>query len=155
MSDLTNGYDSPIPDITVKNSGVVALKRLIDGRDGVLCIAEAMRDIPFEVKRVYYISHLDQQASLRGKHAHHTLQQVIFCINGSFVLSLDDGNSKQDILMWKENVGVILGPHLWHTMHSFSNGCVLLVLASDYFNESDYIRNFQEFLNVVGKGDET
>lgn len=153
MSDSNETNTSSLPPILVKHSGVVILKRIVDERDGILCIAEMMKDIPFEAKRVYYISHLDQQASLRGKHAHHTLQQVIFCINGSFVLTLDDGERKQDVVMWREDVGVVLGPHLWHTMHSFSNGCILLVFASDYYNESDYIRNYQEFLKVVGKGD--
>ena len=153
MSDSNEENGVPIPAIMVKHSGVVVLKRVVDERDGVLCIAEMMRDIPFEAKRIYYISHLDQQASLRGKHAHHALRQVIFCINGSFVLTLDDGATKQDVMMWREDVGVVLGPHLWHTMHSFSNGCILLVFASDYYNESDYIRKYDEFLKVVGKGD--
>ena len=110
--------------IIVQNSGIVTLKRIIDERDGALCIMEA-------------------------KHAHKTLRQVIFCINGSFMLSLDDGTNRQDVLMWKDNEGVILGPCLWHTMHSFSSGCVLLVAASDYYDESDYIRNYDAFLQYV------
>lgn len=135
--------------ITVRNSGIVSLKRIIDERDGALCIMEAGRDIPFDIKRVYYINNLEHQSSIRGKHAHKTLRQVIFCINGSFMLSLDDGTNRQDVLMWKDNEGVILGPCLWHTMHSFSSGCVLLVAASDYYDESDYIRNYDAFLQYV------
>lgn len=135
--------------IIVKNSGYVELPRIVDDRDGVLCVAEAEKNVPFPIKRVYYITHLENDKSIRGKHAHKELSQVIFCISGSFVLSLDDGTEKQDILMWRDNTGVILGPGLWHTMHSFSNGCVLLVLASDYFDESDYIRDYQTFLEWV------
>lgn len=137
--------------IIVKNSGYIELPRVVDERDGVLSIMEGNKDIPFAIKRVYYINHLENLQSVRGKHAHKALQQVIFCINGSFVLSLDDGQSKQDILMWRDNVGVILGTGLWHEMHSFSSGCILLVVASDYYNEADYIRNYDEFLAFVGE----
>jgi len=139
---------TPVP-IIVHNSGYVELRKIIDERDGALCIMEGKRDIPFDIKRIYYINNLEQVTSIRGKHAHKTLSQVIFCINGSFMLTLDDGKNKQDILMWRDNLGVILGPGLWHTMHSFSSGCVLLVAASDYFSADDYIRNYDEFLNFI------
>ena len=87
--------------------------------------------------------------SIRGKHAHRELEQVIFCLSGSFMLGLDDGNSSQKILMKRDNVGVILGKLLWHTMEDFSSGCILLVVASDYYKESDYIRDYDEFLKCV------
>lgn len=135
--------------LTVRKSGIITIPRILDERDGTLCIMEALRDIPFEIKRVYYITQLENAASVRGKHAHRNLRQVIFCISGSFVLSLDDGENQQDILMWRDNVGVLLDPGLWHTMHSFSSGCVLLVAASDYYNEADYIRNHDEFQQFV------
>jgi hypothetical protein len=138
----------PMP-ILVKNSGYVELKKIVDARDGVLCIMEGCRDIPFDIKRVYYITHIENDVSIRGRHAHHTLKQVIFCISGSFVLSLDDGAIKQDIMMRQNNLGVILGNHLWHTMHDFSNGCVLLIVASDYYEEADYIRNYDDFIQYV------
>ncbi|MCP3964751.1 MAG: WxcM-like domain-containing protein [Lentisphaerae bacterium] len=136
--------------IIVKNSGYVELKRIVDERDGVLSIMEGQHDVPFDIKRVYYINNLENLQSVRGKHAHKELKQVIFCINGSFVLTLDDGEKKQDIHMWRDNVGVILGKELWHTMHSFLSGCVLLVVASDFYKEEDYIRDYEEFLNYVG-----
>ena len=135
--------------IVVKNSGSVFLKKYYDDRDGSLIIAEAQRDIPFDIKRVYYINNLENCISIRGKHAHHKLQQVIFCINGSFTLHLDDGLTKQDVLMNRDNVGVILGPMLWHEMLDFSSGCVLLVFASDFYNESDYIRDYATFLKLA------
>ena len=134
--------------IIVKNSGYVELPRIVDERDGVLSIMQGNKDIPFDIKRVYYINHLENLESVRGKHAHKALQQVIFCINGSFTLTLDDGHNKQDIHMWRDNIGVILGTGLWHEMHSFSSGCILLVVASDYYDEADYIRNYDEFLNL-------
>ena len=72
--------------ITVNNSGYIELPRVVDERDGVLSIMEGNKDIPFDIKRVYYINNLENRQSIRGKHAHKTLKQVIFCINGSFVL---------------------------------------------------------------------
>ena len=136
-------------EIVVKNSGTVTLPRIVDDRDGVLCIMNGLKEIPFDIKRVYYINNLDPKSSLRGRHAHRKLRQVIFCINGCFTLSLDDGVTQQDILMREDNVGVILEPMLWHTMHDFSSGCVLLIAASDYFDEADYIRNYDEFINFA------
>jgi len=140
-------------EIKVKNSGFIELTKIVDERDGHLCVAESNRNIPFEIKRVYYINHLENFKSIRGHHAHKALQQVIFCINGSFKLELDDGTNRQTIDMWQDNIGIILGPRLWHTMHSFSCGSVLLVLASDYYCESDYIRNYDEFMETVSHED--
>jgi hypothetical protein len=132
-------------EIIVKNSGIITLPRIVDDRDGILCIMEGNRDIPFDIKRVYYINNLDSVSSVRGKHAHRTLSQVIFCVNGSFTLALDDGCRQQDVHMWQSNVGILLGPMLWHTMYDFSGGCVILVAASDYYFEADYIRDYNEF----------
>ena len=139
-------------NLQVKNSGIITLPRIVDERDGVLCIMNSLQEIPFEIKRMYYINTLDPKSSLRGKHAHRKLRQVIFCINGCFTLTLDDGETQQDILMREDNVGIILDPLLWHTMHDFSSGCVLLVAASDYYNEADYIRNYDEFIQLVREG---
>jgi len=141
-----------ITDIKVKNSGIITLKRIVDDRDGALCIMNGGKEIPFDIKRVYYISNLENMSSIRGKHAHRKLQQVIFCISGCFTLGLDDSINKQDIVMMRDNIGVFLGPMLWHTMHDFSSGCVLLVTASDYYDESDYIRDYDEFLFLAGMG---
>ena len=137
---------SQLPPIRVRQSGYVPLNKIHDGHDGSLCVIDAMRSVPFAIKRVYFINNLENCVSIRGKHAHRELSQVIFCISGSFVLGLDDGHEQQEIHMIRDNVGVTLGPGLWHTMHSFSSGCVLLVAASDYYDESDYIRNYDEFL---------
>lgn len=137
--------------IRVKHSGYVILDKIIDERDGNLCVIEGMHTIPFDIKRVFYINHLENCVSLRGEHAHKMLQQVIFAINGSFTLHLDDGKSQQDIHLFKDNVGVILGAGLWHTMRDFSSGCILLCLASDYFSESDYIRSYDEFLQFANR----
>lgn len=138
-------------EIIVKNSSYINLKKVRDDRDGNLIILESMRDVPFEIKRVYYINNLENSVSVRGQHAHKEIEQVIFCINGSFTLKLGDGRTRQEILMNKDNVGVLLGRMLWHTMENFSSGCVLLVAASDYYREDDYIRNYSDFIRLAEK----
>ena len=120
-----------------------------DGKDGFLTIAEEKVSIPFSIKRVYYISRLHNPDAIRGRHAHKELQQAIFCINGSFTLDLDDGFTRTSILLNEPERGIYLGPRLWHVMHGFSNDCVILVLASALYDESDYIRDYGEFLSQI------
>ncbi len=141
-------------EIVVRNSGYIPIKRVVDARDGVLCIGEALREIPFEIKRFYFVTHLENAHSVRGKHAHRALWQAIFCVSGSFVLGLDDGTKRQELPMWQNHLGVLLGPGLWHTMHSFSSGCVFLTVASEYYDEADYIRDYDAFLAFVRGGGE-
>ncbi len=131
--------------LRVRNSGLLDLKFFKDLPDGNLFIAEARQQVPFDIKRVYFINTLANPKAIRGKHAHRELQQGIFCINGSFTLQLDDGRAKQRVLLNDPSCGVLLGPMLWHTMSSFSYDCVILVLASAGFDESDYIRDYEEF----------
>lgn len=138
-----------LKNIKVKNSGIINLQFFNDFPDGNLTIAESKKNIPFEIKRVYYINSLYNKKANRGYHAHKKLEQVIFCINGSFVLKLDDGESKQKILMNDSCFGVRLGPLLWHTMEKFSPDCVILVLADDYYAEDDYIRNYDDFIKYL------
>ena len=135
--------------LRVKRSGIVKLQFFKDLPDGNLFIAESMKDIPFDIKRVYFINNLANPKALRGKHAHKRLEQVLFCINGSFVLHLDDGQFTQRITLNDPSIGIRLGPYLWHSMSSFSYDCVILVLASDRFDESDYIRDYESFISYV------
>lgn len=137
------------PKIKVKNSGVVKPQFFDDFPDGNLVIGESLKAIPFEIKRLYYINNLFNKKAVRGKHAHKKLEQIIFCINGTFRLCLDDGKTKQNITMDNPYWGVRLGPMLWHTMDKFSKDCVILVVASDYYKESDYIRSYEEFTKNV------
>ena len=137
--------------LRVRNSGLVPIKFFKDLPDGNLFIAEAGRQVPFEIKRVYFINTLANPKAVRGRHAHRSLEQAIFCINGSFTLQLDDGKTKQRLLLNDPACGIRLGPMLWHTMSSFSYDCVILVLASDKFDEADYIRDHDEFLRLVAE----
>lgn len=140
-----------IKKIKVKNSGIIKLQFFNDFPDGNLVIGESKKSVPFEIKRIYFINNLFNKKSIRGKHAHKKLEQIIFCINGHFILNLDDGKKKQSVLMNDPYCGVRLGPKLWHTMTKFSNDCVILVLASDYYVEKDYIREYEGFLKYVNR----
>lgn len=135
--------------LRVRNSGMIRLQLFPDLPDGNLFIAEAGHCLPFEIKRVYYINSLANPRAVRGKHAHHQLEQAIFCLSGSFLLSLDDGREKQAFRLNDPAVGIRLGPMLWHTMSRFTYDCVILVLASAWFDESDYIRDYAEFLALA------
>jgi len=136
----------------VRNSGLIRLKCFKDLPDGNLFIAESARQIPFDIKRVYFINTLANPKAIRGKHAHRKLEQVLICVSGSFVLHLDDGRHKQHIRLNDSACGIRVGPLLWHTMSSFSYDCVILVLASEWFDESDYIRDHDVFLQAAARG---
>lgn len=135
-------------DICAKNSGVVRLKAAGKPETGTLWAAEAGREIPFTIKRVYFMQGMAENA-VRGNHAHRTLTQVIFAAAGSFALTLDDGAAKQTVQMNDPSCGIVLGPHLWATMSEFSKDCVILVFADDYYEEDEYIRDYAEFLSLA------
>jgi hypothetical protein len=136
--------------ILVRNSGLVPITFFKDLPDGNLYIAEGKRQVPFAIKRLYFINNLANPKAVRGKHAHKALDQVVFCVSGSFLLHLDDGHTNQRIRLNNPGIGIRLGPMLWHTMTSFSYDCVICVLASDWFEESDYIRDYDQFLQRAG-----
>ena len=135
--------------IKVKNVAFVNLPKIKDGRDGVLCVAEQNKHIPFDIKRVFYIFDLYDNLAIRGKHAHRKVEQVIFCIKGSFELLLDDGINKQKFVLNKPNEGLFIGTYVWNLLTNFSNDCMLLVFASDYYNDFEYIRDYNVFFKEL------
>jgi len=104
--------------------------------------------VPFEVKRVYYLFDVPS-SSKRGGHAHKNLKQLLIALSGSFDVVLNDGEKVETITLNKPNVGLLINNTIWREIENFSSGSVCLVLASDVFNEDDYIRNFDEFLASV------
>ena len=137
-------------EINIKNAHFIEITTIRDGYDGVISVADELKSIPFAIKRVYYIYNLINHAFvMRGKHAHKKLEQVIFCINGSCHISLNDGANKKDIELTQPQRGIYIGPRVWHVMDNFCNNCILLVFASDYFEEADYIRGFDDFLHYI------
>jgi dTDP-4-dehydrorhamnose 3,5-epimerase-like enzyme len=117
---------------------------------GSLVVLNQQQEIPFTVKRVYYIYGTKDEVS-RGFHAHKELHQLAICVSGSCRMVLDDGHSRQEILMQSPEVGVDLPPFLWHEMHNFTPDCVLLVLASALYDEDDYIRDYELFKRGIRK----
>lgn len=115
---------------------------------GSLVALEENKNIPFEIKRVYYIFDT-KEGVIRGKHAHTNLEQVLICTSGSCKILLDDGFTRQEILLDDCSKGLYIGNNIWREMHEFTQNCVLMVLASQYYDENDYVRNYQEFLNCV------
>ena len=101
--------------------------------------------IPFEIKRVYYLYDIPSSA-IRGGHAHRNLQQILIAISGSFDVVLKDGKSVKTIILNKPDKGLLINNNIWRELENFSSGAVCLVLASDVFNEDDYIRDYDEFL---------
>ena len=135
----------------LRNFKRIDLGQIIDSHDGKLSVAESDIDIPFNIKRVYYIYDFDSNKSIRGYHAHKTLEQVLFCISGSFTLKLFDGINYYEEKMNKPNIGLFIGKYIWHTMHNFSDNCIILVLASKNFDETDYIRDFNNFKKIINE----
>ena len=115
---------------------------------GSLVALEGGNTVPFEIKRVYYIFGTEQNVA-RGFHAHHNLKQVAICITGKCRMILDDGKTREEAWLDSPTKGLIIGDLIWREMHDFSDDCVLLVLASEHYDESDYIRDYQNFLKVV------
>ncbi|MUG31819.1 sugar 3,4-ketoisomerase [Psychrobacter sanguinis] len=115
---------------------------------GSLVAIEASDTIPFEVQRVYYIFNTKSGVA-RGFHAHHQLQQLAVCVSGKCRMVLDDGQTKEEAWLDSPNKGVLIGDMIWREMHDFSDDCVLLVLASEHYDESDYIRDYDEFIKHI------
>lgn len=115
---------------------------------GKLVAIEANKDIPFEIKRVYYMFDTLPNES-RGFHAHKTLEQVIIAMDGACRFVLDDGTNREEVVLNRPDVGLYIGQNMWREMHDFSYGCKLVVLASEYFDEKEYIRTYDEFLKTL------
>ncbi|WP_300759212.1 FdtA/QdtA family cupin domain-containing protein [uncultured Brachyspira sp.] len=119
---------------------------------GQLVALEEYKEVPFKIKRVYYMYDMSP-GIVRGRHAHKNLQQILICIHGSCKILLDNGNEKKVVPLEKPYEGLYVANNMWHEMFEFSEGAVLMVLASELYDESDYIRNYEEFLNFYGKQD--
>lgn len=126
---------------------LIKLRTLIDSRGG-LAFAESHHDVPFEIKRVYYIFNLDQERK-RGEHAHKKLKQLMICVKGSCKVLLRDADSSFEHHLKEPTVGLLVEEPLWREMYGFSEDCVFLVLANEYYDESDYIRDYEEYVNFM------
>ena len=112
---------------------------------GNITVVENSSTIPFEVRRTYYLYDIPGGES-RGGHAHRKLQQLIVAASGSFSVTLNDGRVKRTFVMNRPYQGLLIVPGIWRTLEDFSSGSVYLVLASEKYEESDYIRDYEEFI---------
>lgn len=112
---------------------------------GQLISLEEHKDIPFAIKRVYYMYDTGERV-IRGRHAHKALEQILVCIHGSCKILLDDGKEKKIVPLEKPYEGLYVPSNMWREMFDFSQDAVLMVLASDFYDERDYIRDYEEFL---------
>ncbi|MBR4560832.1 MAG: WxcM-like domain-containing protein [Bacteroidales bacterium] len=133
---------------TIEDCYVMDIRRFSDNR-GYLSVVEGGLDIPFEIKRIYYLYLVPEAA--RGAHAHKRLQQLMIATSGSVHVTLDDGKNKKNIVLDKPWKGLLVVPGLWRTLDNFSGGAVCMVLASEKYDADDYIRDYKEFLDFKEK----
>ena len=115
---------------------------------GQLVAIEALKDLPFEFKRVYYI-YDTKDGVRRGFHAHYDLEQILICVSGSCKIHLDNGFETEEVLLDKPYEGLYIANNMWREMYDFTEGAVLLVIASRPYEESDYVRNYNDFIKMV------
>lgn len=139
--------------MSIRDCKKINLKKISDPR-GNLTVVESLKDIPFEIKRIYYIYDVPADSS-RGGHAHKTLEQVMIALSGSFDVILDDGFNRKRITLNRPYIGLYISKMIWSEMNNFSSGSVCLVIASDYYKEDDYIRDYNEFIKLVGVRNES
>lgn len=118
---------------------------------GSLTPIEYPKQIPFPIKRVYYIYNVNNQA-IRGHHSHKKLRQILIAVNGSIKIKIQKGEEKEEIIQLNDpSYGLYVGPMVWREMFDFSNKAVLLVLASQIYDEKDYIRDYNEYIRLYKK----
>ncbi len=135
----------------LKDCKIIQLPKITDRRGNITFI-ENNRHIPFEIKRVYYLYDVPGGES-RGGHAHKQLHQFIIAASGSFDVVLDDGFERKRFHLNRSYYGLYLCPMVWRELDNFSTGAVCLVLASEFYDEEDYIRDYSEFKKLA-KGEE-
>ncbi|MFP8921561.1 sugar 3,4-ketoisomerase [Francisella tularensis] len=122
--------------------------KVLGDERGNLISLEQNRNIPFNIKRVYYIYGTKENVR-RGFHAHRNLQQVLICVSGSCKILVDNGSEKEVISLKSPDEGLLISGLVWREMFDFSADCVLVVLANEFYNEKDYIRDYKTFLKEV------
>jgi hypothetical protein len=126
---------------------IIELPRITDPR-GNLTFIEQNRHVPFEIQRVYYLYDVPGGAE-RGGHAHRALRQFLIAMSGSFDVILDDGAERKRIHLNRSYYGLYICSHIWRELDNFSSGSVCMVLASELFEESDYFRDYDQFLREI------
>jgi hypothetical protein len=139
---------SPSNEELVRGCRLIDLPRITDGR-GSLTALESNAEVPFGIQRVYYLYDVPG-GEARAGHAHHELQQLVIAASGSFDMLLDDGSQRAVVTLNRAYQGLLIDRTVWREIHNFSSGAFCLVLASMPYAESDYVRDYDEFLELVG-----
>lgn len=134
-------------NFSIDTCQMMELPKISDPR-GNLTFVESQRHIPFGIQRVYYLYDVPQ-GSERGGHAHRALHQLLIAVTGSFDVHLDDGREKKTVHLNRSFQGLYVCPMIWREIDNFSSGAVCMVLASAYYDEADYYRNYPEFCKVA------
>lgn len=135
-----------IKDNTVYDCSVIDISK-IHNEAGNITVVENRKNIPFDVKRIYYLYDVPS-GETRGGHAHYELEQFIIAASGSFDVILNDGKNKKRVTLNRPNLALHIVPGLWRELDNFSSGSISIVLASHTYEEKDYIRNYNEFLKI-------
>lgn len=128
----------------VEDCGIIELDRHHSQRKGDISVVENGKEVPFDVKRIYYLYDVPGGAD-RGGHAHKELYQLIIAASGSFTVTLDDGTNKKAFTLNRPYQGLLIKPGIWRTLNDFSSGAVCVVLASEVYDANDYIRDYNDF----------
>jgi acetyltransferase-like isoleucine patch superfamily enzyme len=143
------GSEGVAPDLRVKAARLIRLP-LIEDLRGKLSFGEIDQHLPFTPKRYFLVFDVPSQ-EVRGEHAHKTLHQFLVCVKGSVSVALDDGQSRDEIKLDSSNLGLHIPPMVWGIQYKYSSDAVLLVLTSDVYRADDYIRDYDEFLSLLGQ----
>lgn len=130
-----------------KQNSLIQLYHLPEIQDDCSLVVAEKSNIPFPIRRLYYIYNPAPRLA-RGFHAHYKTSQLLFCIKGSVRMVLDDGENKEEATLNKPSDGILLKPLIWHEMHDMTEETILLVLASHTYSERDYIRDYKTFLKI-------
>lgn len=133
----------------IYDCSIIELDKHHSDRKGNLTVVQNGETLPFDVKRVYYIYDVPGGED-RGAHAHRSLSQLIIAASGSFTVTLDDGHCKRSFFLNRPYQGLLVKPGMWRNLGDFSSGAVCMVLASEIFQEEDYIRDYDQFLEYRG-----
>lgn len=142
MVASASSHDEPYRD------ELIDFKVMGDER-GTLVALQGCDNVPFSIRRAYYLTNTQPGVS-RGFHAHRQLQQMAVCVSGRCRMVMDDGVQRTEYWLERFDQGILIPPMIWHEMHDFSEDCVLLVLADAYYDEADYIRDYSQFIEMIG-----
>lgn len=139
-----------MPAFSVEDCEIINLDRHHSARKGDICVVENSRNIPFDIKRMYYLYDVPADA-VRGGHAHKQLYQLLVAASGSFTVHLDDGEHKRSVSLKRPYQALLIKPGIWREIDDFSSGSVCMVLASELYDENDYIRQYQDFISYKNR----